>query len=372
MGSLRPAFVVSEVLFWLCAVMLLYVYAGYPLLLAILGLARRRAASGVAAEPTVTLIIPAYNEEHVIVTKITNTLELDYPPEKLNTLVVSDGSSDRTVQLAEELADGRKVRVLNFVRQGKMKLLNDAIQCATGEIAVVSDATVMLNREAVRRLVSHYSDASVAAVSGSYRVPSNALERLYWRYEAYLKRKESALGCLCSVHGALYSFRRSLYQAQSPRILNDDEVISLNLLSRGYRILYEPDAVAADLEHARTFRQRVRTMAGSLQACSELKSLCASLRTLPLIFFLSHTVLRLFVPLLLVTMVCLSIRLSGSPVYLSLLVVQLLFYGAAIIGAMSQWRSPVARLPYYFCMRHAPILIAAYHAMFGFRRIKWR
>jgi poly-beta-1,6-N-acetyl-D-glucosamine synthase len=364
----------SEVLFWLCAFLLLYIYAGYPVLLAILGYVRRQHASGdVAHEPTVTLIVPAYNEEQFILAKIQNILTLEYPREKWNALVACDGSSDLTAERAETLADGNRIRVLNFPRQGKVKLLTDAIQDADGEIVVISDASVMLDRMALRKLVVHYADPSVAAVSGSYTVAANVLERLYWRYEAYLKRKESALGCVCSVHGALYSLRKTLYRPPSPRTLNDDDVIPLNLLSRGYHVLYEPGAVATDLELTRTFRQRVRTMAGNLQACKEIKSLWTSSRTLPLVLFLSHTLLRLWVPLLLGAMLGLSLFLSSfRPMYLHLLVLQLAFYGAAVAGAKAQWRSPIARLPYYFCMRHTPIVLAACHAMFGFRRIRWR
>jgi cellulose synthase/poly-beta-1,6-N-acetylglucosamine synthase-like glycosyltransferase len=374
MASLWRTSIVYEVMFWLCTCLLLYVYAGYPVLLAVLGCLRRQQASGdVAYEPTVTLIVPAYNEEHVIVAKIQNIFTLNYPRGKWNALVACDGCTDRTVQRAETQTDGDLIRVLDFARQGKIKLLTDAMQYADGEIVVISDASVMLDRTALRKLVAHYADPSVAAVSGSYTVAANALEQLYWRYEACLKKKESALGCVCSVHGALYSFRKALYRAPSPRTLNDDDVISLNLLSRGYRVLYEPAAVATDLEHVRMFRQRVRTMAGSLQACTQIKSLWKSSRILPLVLFVSHTVLRLWVPLLLGAMLGLSLFLySVRPVYLALLALQLAFYGAAIAGAKTQWRSPIARVPYYFCMRHVPIVFAAYHAMFGFRRVKWR
>jgi cellulose synthase/poly-beta-1,6-N-acetylglucosamine synthase-like glycosyltransferase len=301
-----------EVLLWLSTATLLYVYAGYPLLLAILCFLRRPPVRPFDVEPAVTIIVPAYNEERVIEAKIRNTLELDYPDEKLSTLVISDGSSDRTAELAAAAIEGSQARALDFPRQGKVKLLTDALRYASGEIIVVTDATVMLHRNAIRSLVRHYSDSSVAAVGGSYRVGASRLDQLYWRYEAYLKAKESALGCACSVHGPLYSFRKDLYQAPSPRILNDDDVIPLNLLSRGYRVQYEPDAIATDLDETRSFRQRIRTMAGNLQACSEIKALCTSCRMLPLLFFLSHTVLRLCVPLLLLSMAVLSVSLFGS------------------------------------------------------------
>ena len=241
----------SSVLFWVLAGIVVYVYLGYPLLLAVLGTVFPRKRHAAPHEPTVSLLVAAYNEAKVITAKLKNSLALEYPTEKLEIVVASDGSTDGTVELASHLADGKRVRVLPFPdNRGKLYVLNDSVRKLRGDIVVFSDAASMLEPDAVRRLMENFADPHVGGVSGIYSVRKTeqaqlgASEDLYWKYETFLKRQESRLGSILGCHGALYAIRKSLYPFPAPSTINDDYVIPIRVLQQGYRVVYDPRAVA--------------------------------------------------------------------------------------------------------------------------------
>ena len=261
------------VIFWILAAIVVYVYAGFPLLLAALGgVIRRRVQQG-QIEPAVSLLIAAYNESRVITAKLKNSLALDYPAEKLEIVVASDGSTDNTAELASHFADGKRVRVLPFPdNRGKLYVLNDSVPKLRGDIIVFSDAASMLEPDAVRRLVENFADPKVGGVSGIYSVRKTeqaqlgASEDLYWKYETFLKRQESRLGSILGCHGALYAIRKSLYPFPAPSTINDDYVIPIRVLQQGYRVVYDPRAVAWEEAHEmKGFSRRVRIMTGNFE-----------------------------------------------------------------------------------------------------------
>lgn len=353
---------------------LIYTYAGYPSILWLVNFRRKRKSFARSFEPTVSLIIPAYNEADRISSKVRNSLALDYPSSKFEIFLVSDGCTDNTIDRAVTASDGT-VKILRLPHRGKLHAMNVAIQHARGEILVFSDVSATLNRQAIRYLVRHYVDRKIGVVTGAYSLARDActLDKAYWRYEAFVTGRESDLGILSAVHGALYSVRRSVYPAPQESFINDDDVIPVLLRSRGFRVVYEPEAIAIEAElRPPNFAQRVRSFAGIFQICIAYLSLTIPLTAAALFSFVSSKVLRLLTPVFLVAVLCSSALLARRPMYSVFLGLQLAFYALAVFGVGNRIRSPLALAPYYICMRHAAIPIAVFHALFGFRRMKWR
>ncbi len=294
-----------RVIFWLAVAVPVYTYLLYPLVLARAAPVRfaARFASGRSGR-SVSLLIPAYNEARVIERKIANSLALDYPADCLEIVIASDGSTDETAAIARKFADGRRVRVLAFPEnRGKMRTLNTAVPDLRGDIIVFSDAAAMLRPDALARLVENFADPSVGAASGCYTVVRpgevniGASEDLYWKYEAFLKVQESQLASTLGAHGHLHAIRKELYPFPGPGTINDDYVIPVSVLAKGYRAVYEPAAIVyEEAQEMAGFGRRIRITAGNIQQLREIKPLLRPLRPLPLFFFVSHKLSRLLVP----------------------------------------------------------------------------
>lgn len=371
---------IAELLFWLSAAVPVYAYFGYPLvLLALRGFIHRGVRKG-AYEPSISLLIPAYNEGDVIERKIDNCLALDYPAEKLEIVVASDGSSDDTAARAQQRADGRRVRVLAYERnRGKIATLNSAVAELGGEIVVFSDAAAMIYPDALRRLMANFADPTVGAVSGKYTVVKadeigiGKSEDFYWKYETFLKVQESELASTLGGHGHLHAIRRKLYPFPPPGTINDDYVIPVSVLARRYRAVYEPSAIVYEEAHEMAgFGRRVRIMAGNIQQLREIKGVLRPFRPLPLFFFLSHKVARLIVPFAMAAALILNLTLLGLPVYRLIFVLQAAFYLLALMGAVRPLKPKLLMLPYYFTMINAAVFFAVYHALTSRRNMAWK
>src|SRR5689334_15602779 len=252
--------------------LLFYTYFGYPLALwALTRLIRTKPDStpGAADWPTVSILISAYNEEAVIAERVENLLELDYPSERLEILIGSDGSADRTTDIVESYS---KVRLLSFAeRRGKASVLNDLVAAARGEIVVLTDANTFFRPDAVRQLVRtliHRPYGSVAVGQLELRSPAERgnLDGSYWRFETWIKTLESRVGSLLGANGAIYAFRRERYQPLPPEAIVDDFLIPMLMRLRfGDRIFFVPEARAWERspdEVVDEFRRRVRIGAG--------------------------------------------------------------------------------------------------------------
>jgi biofilm PGA synthesis N-glycosyltransferase PgaC len=370
----------TELVFWICLAIPVYAYLGYPVVLVLLGMVIHRPIRKGPFEPSVTLLIPAYNEAEHIAGKIQDSLKLDYPANKLEILITTDGSSDDTPRIAQSLADGVRVRVLKFEKnRGKISTLNDGVREARGEIVVFSDATALLYPDSLRWLVNNFADPRVGAASGRYTVVRadevgiGKSEDFYWKYEAFLKTQESQLDSMLGAHGHLHAIRRELYPYPPPGTINDDYVIPVSVLSAGYRAAYEPKAVVYEEAREMTgFGRRVRIMAGNLQQMREIRGLLRPFRAFPLFFFLSHKVIRLVVPFAMVGALACNLALLGSPLYRGLLWLQALFYALAIAGWVLSLRPKVLLLPYYFTMINMAVFFGVYHALTGRRRMAWK
>jgi biofilm PGA synthesis N-glycosyltransferase PgaC len=374
-----------KIVFWISLWVVFYSYAGYPLLLLVLRFfidrpVRKQFVTEPENLPSVTIIVAAMNEESVIAEKIRNVQSLDYPPDKLELLIASDGSSDDTVRIAEGLSDGVRIRVLAFVvNRGKVSVLNDAVREAPGEIILFSDASALLAADSVRQLVANFADPNVGAVSGTYRVleatqsPTGTQEDTYWKYETFLKVQESRLASVLGGHGQILAVRKELYPFPAAGTVNDDFVIPLRILAGGKRVVYESKAIA--YERAREmagFRRRVRILAGNLQQSGEIRGLLAPLQILPVFFFLSHKVARSVVPFFLVILVVLNTLLGNEKLFQITGILQLTFYLLALVGSRWRLRPRALQLPYYFCFVNFAYLWGFFQTRAGGREVRWK
>jgi len=341
-----------------------WVYAGYPLLLWVMSrVSTRRTVSHREIEPTVTLIISAFNEGKVIRRKLENCLSLDYPRPRLEIIVVSDCSTDDTDKIVQEY-ENTGVRLIRMPeRGGKTRGLNYAVPRAAGEIVIFSDANAMYDPLVVRNLVRNFADPNVGCVTGESRyevdgaTDSTASENLYWRYELAIKRLESAAGSLVGGDGAIYAIRKNLFRPMRPADLSDF-VNPLQITAQGYRNVYEPEAISME-SGAETFDQEFRRKVRIVnRAWRGLWRVRVVLNPFRYGFFtvqvVSHKLLRWLVPVFMAgALVSGLFLMHRSALYASLGIAQLAFYLLAILGWLQSNRSSISRLfyvPYYFCL----------------------
>jgi len=369
------------VAFWVLVGLVGFAYVGYPLLLAVAVRVVRRPPRSADVTPSVTLLVPAYNEEHSLAAKLDSCLALDYPREQLQVLVLSDGSTDGTAAVAARYAD-RGVELMAFERnRGKLVVLRDGLGAARGEIVAFSDAACRLMPDSLRRLVRPFADPEVGCVSGVYRVlrPEQAElgseEGFYWRYETFIKRCESDLSSILGAHGSLYAIRRERCPDLAEVRINDDYEIPVKIVAGGLRAVYAPDAVACEeATEMGGFARRVRIAVGNFRQLRLLGLLLWPPRPWLLFAFVAHKLLRLVGPLCLAGALALNVLLLPRPLYVGLLAAQGLFYALAIagwIGGGQRVRVPLVKLPYYFCMVNAAYVAALWRLMFGSGRVKW-
>jgi len=368
------------VAFWTLIGLVAFAYVGYPCLLAALVRLFRRPPKSADVTPSVTLLVPAFNEEHSLGPKLESCLALDYPRGQLQVLVLSDGSTDGTNAIASRHAD-RGIELLAFERnRGKLAVLRDGVARARGEIIAFSDAASRLMPDSLRRLVRPFADPSVGCVSGVYRVlrPEAAQlgeeEGFYWRYETFIKRCESELGSILGAHGSLYAIRRALFPDLGPTTVNDDYVVPVQIVAAGHRAVYEPGAVACEeATEMGGFARRVRIALGNFQQLRLLGLLVWPPRPWLAFTFLAHKTLRLLGPLCLAGALGLNAFLPG-PFYRVLLGAQIAFYALAAAGAFrgGHWLGlRLLKLPYYFCMINAAYLVALFRLVTGSGRVRW-
>jgi len=352
-----------EIAFWVLAATVVYVYAGYPLLLICLRvLLPRKPVQAGSVEPHVTLVISAYNEAAVIENKLSNSLDLDYPRDRLDVLVVSDASDDGTDEIVAGFAD-RGVRLIRMPERGGKTLgLNEAVKNALGEIVVFSDANALYRRDAIRMLVRNFADPAVGAVIGesTYSAATNDSEQSessYWRYETAIKRLESDLGSVVGGDGAIYAIRKSCYWPMPADALSDF-VNPLQIVQQGYRCVYEPAAVSVEEAAGsfdKEFRRKVRIVNRAWRAMVRLRHLLNPFRYgLFSLQLLSHKVLRWLVPVFLLALLAVNVALARTQaLYAAALGLQIAFYLLAAVGysLRHSGRMPFfVSIPFYFCL----------------------
>lgn len=330
-----------KMLFWVCFALVAYSYFGYALWLSLQVRFMRRPIQKARITPSVSIIIAARNEEANLPAKLENLRHLDYPQDRLETVVVSDGSTDRTNSLLME----RKASVIPVILEasgGKARALNQAVNRSSGEVLVFLDARQMIDPNAISELVSCFADASVGAVSGELLLESapqtasaDALG-IYWKIEKTVRKLESASGSVVGVTGAIYAIRRELYTEIPPGTILDDVFVPMQVVRMGKRVVFQSSAVARDRlfsDKGKEFSRKVRTLTGNYQLIRLAPWLLTPAN--PLLFrFVSHKLSRLTVPLLLILMLVSSL-VAGGALYRGIFWVQILFYALGVSGALS-------------------------------------
>jgi cellulose synthase/poly-beta-1,6-N-acetylglucosamine synthase-like glycosyltransferase len=374
----------AEMIFWLSAAALLYTYVGYPLLVALVSMVRPRTRRRGAFEPTVSVIITAYNEERDLAAKLENTLALDYPRELLEIIVASDCSSDRTDEIAQDFAS-RGVRLYRQPeRLGKTTAQNSAVECGRGEILLFSDATTMYDPGVLRAMMPNFADSTVGCVAGRliYVDPTKSSVGRgavsYWSYETFLKKYESRACSLIGASGCLYAVRRSAYLPLYPEA-HGDFIIATKMIQQGLRTVFEPEAVCTEETNRRIdneLKMRVRVIA---QTFTDLWRHRAMLNPFRSGFFalqlISHKVMRYSVPFFLMALFGASaILASGSLSYGTVFAAQIGFYICAALAWVLDWtgvRSRLLAFPQYFVITNLASVMALYKLLCGERYARW-
>lgn len=379
-------------IFWLCLFLLVYPYLVYPLILKLL--ARFFSANGKLVEnrenwPAVSFIISAFNEEQVIGEKLENTLALDYPADKLEIIVISDASDDRTDEIVRAWSekDPRIRLVRQEERRGKSAGLNHGVQAARGEAIVFSDANAMYKRDAIYELVKYFVNPEIGYVMGAALYndggdnEATESEGLYWRFELFLKEMESKFYSVVGGDGAIYAIRRNLFWTLKDDDINDF-VNPLQIVAKGYRGIFNPRAICyedAAEAFGKEFRRKRRIVNRSWRAVKRYLGWFNPFRQFRFLFELfSHKVLRWFSMVILIAMFAaniLLVTLSGHPFYAITLAGMLLTVGLALFGASLDGKNrPIPKLvylPYYFFLVNYAALLGIWDETRGVRHAVW-
>ena len=373
----------AEIIFWSILGIIFYAYLGYPLFILFLSLFVNKKVNKGNIEPSVTFLIAAYNEEKNIREKLENTLSLDYPKEKLEIIVASDASEDRTDEIVKEFADQGVILHRVEGRVGKTETQNQTVKIVKGDIIIFSDGTTEYKNDAIRKIVRNYNDPSIGAVSGRYEyvnptgAPVGLGTILFWKYENSVKSRQTRIETVTGCCGCIYSVRKSLYEPL-PRDIISDLVEPLKILGKGYRIAFEPEAVAYE-ETTETskeeFGMRVRVISRGMVGLWYMRKLFNPFKYGFISFQLfSHKVLRWMIPFLLPFLLISNLFLIGHPFYTLTLIVQILFYIGALGGYLLDRMGKKAKLlaiPLYYCVVNAASVAAFFRTIFGKKAIVW-
>ena len=360
-----------ELLFWICSFLAFYTYIGYPVLLIGISIfaSKQRHVDG-NHWPSVSILITAFNEDAVIEEKLQNCRALDYPEGKLEILIGSDGSTDRTDEILQKHANDA-IRFISFAqRRGKAAVLNDIAQLAQGEILVFSDANSMYHGDAIKKLVAYFVDRSVGGVCGRLVLlnPNGKVEaegeRLYWDFENYLKHLEGKIKTVVGANGAIYAIRRELFKPlPTDKVVMDDFLIPLSVVRAGYDVVYEKNAVAWEFAAPNVnaeFKRKVRIGAANFHGIREVLSLLVPLKGFIAFGLWSHKIIRWMVPFLLLAVLAANLQLLGRTFYDALFALQAILYGLAIIAwILDRFNVHVRWLiyPHYFVMANLALFV---------------
>ena len=378
---------ITLILFWTAALLIIYTYIGFPLFVLLRGhfWSRPYKREELTSPPSVSIVISAYNEAKTIAEKLDNILSLEYPRTKLEVVIASDGSTDGTDTIVERYQE-HDVKLLSLPRNGKAAALNAAVAMAKGEILVFSDANSMYKPDAIYGLVRPFADPKVGGVAGNqvYRKEisggsSGDGERAYWNFDRMLKQFQGKSGNTLAATGAIYAIRRSLFRP-IPDGVADDFVTSTSVIAQGYRLLFAPDALAFEPVSATSkveFGRKVRVIIRSWRAFIFMRKLLDPFRfKFYAIQLFSHKILRYLVvfPLLILFLVS-PFLWKVSPLYQLATVMQVIFYSCAMLGLLLDktrfGQKKIFNIPFYFCMVNAASLVAIIKVLSGYQIKHW-
>jgi poly-beta-1,6-N-acetyl-D-glucosamine synthase len=396
---MTPLAILALIVFISCVAVLAYVYAGYPLLIITLAKFFRHPVNKKAITPSVTIVIPTFNEEVVITEKIENTLHLDYPHDRLQILVCDDASEDRTVEIVKSYAWAGVELSQGTTRSGKVGGLNRALELATGEIFIIADADILPSPDALGVLIANFADERVGCVLPQTRMRSSEEGTgesggLYWRYEARIRQSESDIHSTVAATGHFMALRRKLIQRIPMHVILDDFYLAMITIRQGYRVISEPRAVVWERPTQSMddeVKRRSRLTAGRFQIISMSRDYLPKLPFLLQFEVISHKFLRLAIPHLMlgallsnILFVLISMLSAGTPSFWILvmnaaLILQGLFYGLALAGKMLFEKLSrhsklikVLMLPYYLCATNFAGIAGLANFVKGKRTVLWQ
>jgi cellulose synthase/poly-beta-1,6-N-acetylglucosamine synthase-like glycosyltransferase len=354
--------------------LIFYTYFGYLLLVIILGMIINKKVNKKAIEPNVAFMIAAYNEEKCIQEKILNTLELDYPKDKLRIIIVSDGSTDRTDEIVKSFQHTGVELMRIEGRVGKTEARNLALRNVSEEIVIFSDATTIYEKNAVKMLVQNFADETVGMVTGHliYQDPQNtqigAGQKLFWKYESLIKKAQTKMGTLTGSIGCITAFRRKSYTALPGNVI-EDFTEPLMFIQKNFRIVYEENAICFEKTTQKTkseWTMRVRVIRGGLTGLIFAKEVLNPLfYPVPFLQLFSHKILRWLIPVFgILLFVTNAVGLLVEPPNLFvnyLFYLQVLFYLVVLISFLLEKRgyhNKILGIPLYFFVLNAAALVA--------------
>jgi len=385
---------ILKILFWIFLGIILYAYIGYTLLLLIFSAVRKishygKAISFPVYEPAVTLLIPAFNEADYVMAKVRNSLDLNYPREKLRIVWVIDGSNDKTADLLSHYPDITMLHERE--RKGKVHAMNRYMKIADTPVVVFTDANTMLNADAIGEMVSLFADGRTGCVTGEKRISVSgsqkavdAGEGLYWQYESLIKKLESETGSVMGAVGELFAVRRDLYQPVKEDTLLDDFTISMQILRQGYRIQYAPKAwgtETASLNIGEEIKRKTRIAAGGMQALTRMTDLLNPFRYGRLtVMYFSHKVLRwtlvpISFPLIFILNFLILLFPDHSRIFTVLFVMQCLFYLLVFAGGIFhnvRLRIRALFVPYYLFIMNYAVIKGFFRFINGQYTVNWQ
>ncbi len=388
--------IILFIIFTISVLLLAYIYVGYPALILVLAKFFRRPVNKASITPSVTIVIPTFNEEVVIAEKIENTLHLDYPQDRLQILVCDDASEDRTVEIVKSYAWTGVGLSQGTARSGKVGGLNRALQAATGEIFVIADADILASPDALRELIANFGDETVGCAMAQTKMASSGEGTgggLYWRYEALIRQSESDIHSTVAATGHFMALRRKLLQPIPMDIILDDFYLAMMTIRQGYRVISEAKAIVWERptqSMGDEVNRRSRLTAGRFQMISMSRDYLPYLPLLLRFQVISHKFLRLAIPHLMIAALLsniLYVLISTGTDSLSLLsfvmsgalILQGIFYGLAFAGKV--WFGKLSRqsklikilmLPYYLCATNFAGIAGLANFVSGKRTVLWQ
>lgn len=373
-----------EATLWVCLAIVIYAYAGFPAITALRALLVRRPVQSGSITPDVSIVVCCHNEAAVIAAKLESLVAVDYPHERLEILVASDGSTDGTNEIVRRYTNER-LHLLVLPRGGKAAALNAAARQATGTVLVFTDANGMWNRDTLRELVAPLADERVGGVAGnqvyrkSYDATGDAGEQAYWNLDRQMKAWQSISGSVTSATGALYAIRSRLFEPAVDGV-TDDFFVSTSVIAHGLRLVFAPRAVCYEPVAGKAtaeFGRKTRIITRGLRSVLARRALLNPLRTgFYSVQLFSHKVVRRLVVLPLLGMAILSpILWNHGIIYQAMTIGQGLFYATGLVGCLMTWRGrklpKLAAIPFYFCMINAAVLVAVVNIVRGKRITVW-
>ena len=366
-------------LFWIFLLLILYCYLGYPLSLCLLTKFISKPVQKANIFPQISIVLSVWNEADVIESKINNLLSLNYPKDRMEILIGSDGSTDKTNEIIKRFKNPRVHLFEGTQRRGKMATINELVSKSQSDIIVFTDARQMFSLDALKELMANFAQPDIGCVSGEliFSKKGGATARginLYWNYEKFIRSQESKIHSMLGATGAIYAIRRHLYTEVPTNVVLDDMYIPLKIIQKGYRAIFDEKAQAFDEvadspreEH----RRKARTLFGNYQIFGILPELFNPYKNPVSIQLFSHKFLRVIIPFFMIAVVILNLFLLNESFYRQIFILQVIFYIAAVLGGLLRhkrtgalkWISKICYIPYVFCLLNFSALIGFFRFM---------